>query len=88
MRDASAQEQELQGILSVIDGISSADAALIADSSSSAKRKRGKPPPAEARAYREELQRKVVDKREEIGLLWAKINELQERERELEKQNQ
>lgn len=84
MRDALAQEQELQGILAIADRMSKEDAAMIAASSSGARRRRDKTAPTPDEAYRKEVEDRVSAKREEIGLLWAKIHELQEKEKEKE----
>jgi hypothetical protein len=77
------KEAEVQGILNMMDSLPSIGQHLMMRSASSSKIKRDKADILPGDGYREELERQVAQKRQEIGLLWAKIHELQSREREL-----
>lgn len=73
----------MQGILNMMDSLPSIGQHLMMRSASSSKTKRDKAGISPGEGYREELERQVAQKRQEIGLLWAKINELQAKEKEM-----
>ncbi|KAL6859287.1 hypothetical protein J3F83DRAFT_749629 [Trichoderma novae-zelandiae] len=85
MREVQKREEEVQGILNMMDRLPSIDEHLMMRSASSSRKKRDKTGIVQGGGYREELQKQVAQKRQELGLLWVRINELQTKERGTEK---
>lgn len=68
-----------------IHNLRNVDVSQMTKSASSAKVKRSRTEAKSAEEERKEYERLRVEKEQNIGRLWMKIHELQERERELEK---
>ncbi|KAH0499589.1 hypothetical protein TgHK011_006770 [Trichoderma gracile] len=83
MQSIQKKEAEVQGILDMMDSLPSIGQHLMMRSASSSKKKRDKADVLSGEGYREELERQVAQKRQELGLLWTKMNELQAKEKEL-----
>lgn len=86
MQNIQKMEAEVQEILNMMDSLPSVDQQLMMRSASSSKKKRDKSNILPGDGYRDDLQRQAAQKRQELGLLWTKINELQAEEKELKRE--
>lgn len=84
MTDMAKEQEELDAILLFIDNIEQASFRQMSGSASSARNRRKKskaPSTEEGKSIEEEkkeYEERRVEKQEKIGLMWLKINQLQE----------
>jgi hypothetical protein len=85
MVDVSKEQQELDEIIRFIDRIEQVDLQQMSGSASSARRRRYKAQAKSVEEEKKDYERRRAEKEESLGLMWRKIHELQEREKELTK---
>lgn len=86
MRDFADEQERRQNLLSIIAHVSSANIQLMSRTASSVRENRHLENPEDMQATIKKLEREINEKEAVIGSLWRKLAELQEKERELEKQ--
>ncbi|KPA45722.1 hypothetical protein FLAG1_01448 [Fusarium langsethiae] len=85
MAYVSKEQQELDEIIQFINRIEQFDLQQMSGSASSARGKRNKAQVKSVKEEKEDYECRRAKKQESLGLMWRKIHELQERERELTK---
>ncbi|CAH0044784.1 unnamed protein product [Clonostachys solani] len=76
--DANSKVQLADGILSISNQASSANLALLARAGSETRERRGLTPTPEGQAAKSQYEQSRGNSSENIGLMWMKINDLQE----------
>ncbi|KPM39120.1 hypothetical protein AK830_g7445 [Neonectria ditissima] len=83
MREVRKEEEDLSSMMAYIETMSAEQQQMMIDMSSSSRKRRDMDEAKSGRGYLNTLRQEAARKRDAIGRLWLKINELQTREAEL-----